>query len=516
TAPCSDACPLSLCIEGYVKNIAAGNFEDALKHVLAGTALPETVCRVCHRPCEDVCVTRDTTGPIPINELKRFVVTWAAEREQKKEPKRESREARGGDQEPSAESAAPHVAVVGAGPSGLTAASELRARGYDVTLFDRAERPGGLLASVLPAYRLPTDAIERDVARILSSGVVFRGGQTLGRDFTLGGLLADDYEAVYLAIGAHRSRSLDLPPAKSARPPELVAALPFLTSARSEPRRALAGPVLVIGGGDAAIDSARTALRLGADAVTIACLESRAEMPALPDQVALAEAEGISIVTEVAPLRLDDQAVAMKAVGGDSGDEVRIGAHLVISAIGQVPELTCLADDEIALEKTADGLLAVDAETGQTSHPQVFAGGDVVPGHRTVTEAMGSARRAAWAIDRSVRGVDVANERRPPPLPRRGEPNPAPRHSAPERRQVTEGRVFSDSDVALTEAEARAEAERCLACGLCGNCRACLDVFGCPALQPGAERVHIDASMCNGCNVCADMCPNNAISRNGP
>ena len=471
TSPCSDACPLSLCIQGYVKNIAAGLFEDALSHIMAGTALPETVCRVCHRPCEDVCVTRETSDAIRINDLKRFVVTWAAERAERdgRDDEEDGEEDGGGTPEPTVSEARVRVAVVGAGPSGLTAARDLRARGFDVTLFDAAERPGGLLTSVLPAYRLPPEAVQRDIDRVLSSGVVFRGGHALGRDFTLGGLLEDGHEAIYLAIGAHRSRSLDLPRPSSA--PKLLAALPFLTSARAEPGRSLLGPVLVIGGGDAAIDSARTALRLGAERVTIACLESRADMPALADQVALAQADGITLRNELKPVRFEERSVVFEVVGREH--EVSIEAHLVVAAIGQEPDLGCLSDDGVQLAKTADGLLDADAETGGTSHPRIFAGGDVTAGHRTVTEAMGDAMRAAWAIDRAVRGADVANRRRPPPRPRKR----------------VRGTVLDHERVApqrsLTEAEARAEAERCLACGLCGNCHACLDVFGCPALQSG-------------------------------
>ncbi len=240
-APCATACPLYLCIQGYAAHIAAGRYEDALELIMSGLPLPDSVCRVCDRPCEIVCVRAGVDEPVAINDLKRFVMDWADAQEEF--PYRPNVEAANGKQ----------VAVVGAGPAGLAASHELAMRGYAVRLYDSNTEPGGLLREGIPEYRLPVDVLNRDIQRILDLGVSFEGRRRLGAGLELDDLLEAN-DAVLLAIGGGADNTLELP----GTGPELISALAYLGDEVGS-----SGRVLVVGGGNSAVDSARTALRRG-------------------------------------------------------------------------------------------------------------------------------------------------------------------------------------------------------------------------------------------------------------
>ena len=527
-APCAMECPLGLCVQGYIGHIAAGQYRQALELIMSRCPLPDSVCRVCHRPCEPKCVLAGDDQPVAINDLKRFVMDWAAEREENSyDPPREP-------------DAAKKVAVVGAGPAGLAAAHDLRLRGYDVTLYDAADDPGGLLRSAIPEFRLPREAVQRDVARILGLGVKFVGGTVLGRDLHLDELLRDGHDAVFLALGAHRALGLGFGEDGLVETPHVVDALAYLSAARNGDPMTTHPRVAVVGGGNAAIDAARTARRLGAQKVVVAYRRRRHEMPALEHEVGEAETEGIDLRTQLQPVHLvqgDPGGLLCRRTEPGPSDasgrqspvlvpcsEVLLEADQVIVAIGQSPETDLLRVHDLPLERRPDGCLVVDPETAQTSHPSIFAGGDVAPGERTVTGAIAQGQRAAWGIDRILRGQAVADRRPPPP---RWEMWPRPpeghipvsdridrthrqraRELPIERRTVS----FEESIGTLTEDQARAEAARCAVCGQCGNCRACIDLFGCPAFHIDDEgRVQIDPSLCSGCGVCVQFCPSGAI-----
>ncbi len=516
-APCATLCPLNLCIQGYAAHIATGHYAEALELIMERLPLPDSVCRVCDRPCEDVCVRAPLDGAVAINDLKRFVMDWAAAHpEAPYAPAREAAHGRA-------------VAIVGAGPSGLAAAHDLALRGYGVTLYDEADAPGGLLRHGIPSYRLPLDALERDVARILELGVVFEGRTRLGRDVRLAELLSNGADAVYLAVGAQASRTLDLPPPPTGAP-VVIDALEFLRGAGDGVARGQG--VVVVGGGNAAIDAARSAVRHGAGSVALVCLETRDEMPAITDEIDHAAHEGVEVLSRRAVARVVEGGVEVVAIEleGDvfdvgrvrrvAGTEAVLEASCLVMAIGQVPDRSFLAPGDPDLASGAGGGLSVDAETLQTSDPRVFAGGDAAWGAGSVTGSIAAGLRAAWGIDRALRGADSADRRAPPPrvpaAPPPGRPGvarrePVGRHVPPQLEIGDRTTGFDEVIGALDEVSARAEAHRCMICGLCGNCRACVDTFGCPAFVMRDGLVEIEAGLCNGCGVCVDLCPNGAI-----
>ncbi len=521
-APCSTRCPLGLCIQGYANHIAAGQYEEALELIMARNPLPDSVCRVCHRPCESVCVRRELEGPIAVNDLKRFVVEWAAAEGVEYAPEMEPEHGR-------------RAAVIGAGPAGLAAAHDLRVRGYGVTVFDAADAPGGLLRSGIPAFRLPAEAVGRDVDRILGIGVEFVGGTVIGRDRTVSGLLGEGFDAVFVAVGASRPIVLDWVE-DVAGGPTVVDANDYLARARGAAGHVETGRrVAVVGGGNAAMDAARTAVRNGAESVTVLYRRSRSAMPALVDEVEAAEHEGVTLRTWIEPAGFGPSG-ALACVRTEPGDvdasgrawpvpvpgsEEEIDVDFVVVAAGQFADPAVLGED-LELERTERGALRVDPKTGGTSHPQVFAGGDFVPGPRMVTEAMAWGLRAAYGIDARLRGDEIAGQRAAPPLPEAWRPFATYEQQRPSRADhverarpkempFEEGAGFDEIVGVLPEADARREAARCMVCGTCSNCRACLDLFGCPAFFVADDRIHIDTQICTGCGVCAEFCPNRAI-----
>ncbi len=523
-APCASRCPLHLCVQGYAAHVAGGHYAEALELIMERLPLPDSVCRVCDRPCEDVCVRADSDGPVAINAVKRFVMDWAATSDVPYDPPREERNGLS-------------VTVVGAGPGGLAAAHDLALRGYDVRLLDAAPQPGGLLRYGIPRYRLPRTALARDIERILRLGVTFVGEQRLGRDVRLAQLLENGADAVFLATGAACAATLPLAGAGAEGRPPVVTALEFLagtsgSAGTSSGVSAKDARVVVIGGGNAAVDAARTALRRGARSVTIACLESRGEMPAIATEVEHAQREGVALlprtqitgltagVAQGVAVELRGEAFAIDAIEPVADSEREIPADLVVVAVGQTPDATAFGDLAPALVLAPDGSVEVDAETLASAHPRVFAGGDLIAGGRTVTGAIATGQRAAWGIDRALRGAEAADRRRPPPPVTPGAPPTrddarrahaeAP-HTPPETIVRGGGGELDEVVGVYDEADARDEAARCMICGTCGNCSACIDTFGCPAFVVRDGRPEIDAEICTGCGVCERFCPNGAI-----
>jgi indolepyruvate ferredoxin oxidoreductase alpha subunit len=487
TSPCSTECPLGICVPAYVGAMAAGEPDRALAAVTLRAALPSVCSHICHRPCEAACVLSDSGTAIAVNALKRTLTDRHLASPVARIPP-----------------AGLSVAVVGGGPAGLAAARELVRRGYAPTVFEAKERPGGMLEHAIPDYRMPRAALRRDIEAVLAEGVRYERGR-LGTDLSLAELRRRGFRATVLALGAQEGSRPALPGA------DLPGAVDALTFLAQRPSVALE-EVVIVGGGDVAVDGARTALREGASKVTLLCPEPEDELPAAPDALALACAEGTVVragraVTAVHAgpdgrvRRVAHRAVAGFARGPNgevrwdalTGDEEVLSASRVIFATGQNADLSGI--DLPGELLTARGWLAAD-EDGRTAIPDVFAAGDVVSGPSTVTAAMASGVRAAWAVDCSLSPPEkiVAPKAAPQPRPRRR----APHANGPQP--------------VLGEAAALAEAKRCLLCGLCKNCNTCTDVFSCPAIARSQEdRAAIDPELCTACGACVSVCPNGAI-----
>lgn len=483
TSSCAVECPVGICIPAYVGAMAAGEPERALAAVRLRTALPSACAYVCHRPCETVCVRAAEDRPVAVNRIKR----WLADHHLP-EP---------GAGKPAP--AGPRIAIVGAGPAGLAAARDLVARGLAPVLLDARERPGGMLEWAVPEYRMPREALRRDIGLVLAEGVAFRGGVKLGRDMSLEGLREEGFAAVLLATGTPLAPRLPIPGADL---PAAADALAFL----AEDGRIDGADVVVVGGGDVAVDCARLALRRGARAALLVCPEPRDDMRAAPDAVLAALDEGARLLDGRAALAFDGRTLRIAAIRGFRREGLRVaweglGAAEAVSA-SRIVFATGLAADVASLGLPANlalsgGFIVADGH-GRTAVPWLFAAGDVTLGPSTVTEALASGVRAAFAIhERLAAGAAV-----PPPAAPPRRPRPAVHvHATPE------------PDVLRTADAARSEAARCFLCGLCGNCNSCVELHACPAIgRSGPGTVpFIDPVLCTSCGGCVQICPSGAI-----
>lgn len=526
--PCVAACPANICVQGYIGLVAAGLYEEAYRLIRSRVPFPYVLGLVCPGPCEASCIRGDYDQPLAINALKRFAVERAGPAARR----RLLEELKAGIAENGSE-----VAVVGAGPAGLTCAHDLRLRGYAVTVYEALDRPGGLLLTGIPVYRLPREVLEQELEEIFDLGIEFVGGLRVGVGGKGGELsleaLLKEYKAVFLAAGAQHAVKLNIPGEGAEGVWE---ALSFLKEVNlgGRPRGELGPAVAVIGGGDAAVDSARVALRLGAERVSILYRRSRAEMPAHAAQLEQAEAEGVELLERVAPVRFIAEAGRLRAIElvrmelGEpdasgrprpvpiAGSEFVLEAETALVAAGQRPEVGLLQG--LGLELDEAGLPRLD-QNMMTSVEGLFAGGDFATGPATVIAAIAAGKRAAAGIDLYLRSerarpsyfvslADLEKGERYHPQEVTRQARAVPLQAPPAARRGD----FRQVELGLDEGEALAEAQRCLACGLCANCNACLDTFGCPALSlDEAGRIAVDEVLCTGCGVCPQLCPNDAL-----
>ncbi len=436
------------------------------------------VCgRVCNHPCEKVCKRGDIDDPIAVSSLKRFAADW---------------EVKQGKLAPPAFIEKPKniaVAVVGAGPAGLNAAYQLGRRGYRVTIFESLPVAGGMLAVGIPDFRLPRAVFEHDIRFICQHNVEIVTGKRLGKDFTLDELFRQGYKAVFLGLGAHVDQRLGLPGADTGG---VLAGVEFLRRANLGERVEVGERVAVIGGGNVGIDAARMALRHGAKHVTIVYRRTREEMPASVEEIEEAEEEGIELMFLLAPTRIVTgngkvsgiECVRMSLGEYDEsgrakpvpvpGSEFVIEADTVLSAIGYVPDLSCLPGDVLS-ERSRNGTLPVDPVTMATAVQGVFAAGDMVSGASTVVEAMAGGYRAAISIDRYLKGQDLykdrvyraerrANAARPEDDGEKGaEKGRSEMGRLPAGERV---KGFAEVNTGFGEEAALCEAKRCLRCDL--------------------------------------------------
>jgi NADH-quinone oxidoreductase subunit F len=476
-APCQSACPLGTEAWRYVAHIQRGEYEEAYRVIREANPFPSVCARVCHHPCEERCrLGSSGSQPVAIRALKRFITDHVDPSAYR--PLR--------DLHPGAEAVS--VAVVGAGPAGLTAAHLLSLRGYQVSVYEAAAEPGGMLMAAIPAYRLPKDILRREIDSLLNENITLHTGKGLGRDFTLDSLFASGVKAVFLSTGAWESKELDL---GQAGLPGIYEALPFLQAANLEGKELARGKVAVIGGGNAAVDAARMARRQkGVESVTILYRRSREEMPAFAEEVEAAIQEGIRIEPFVSPLRIVSQEGKPTALGclrnrpGERemsgrrkpvpvpGSGYMVPLDTLIIAVGEVPERKGLSSPE--MEITDQGNIRVDPVTLETGWPGVFAGGDAATGPNTVVEAIAAGKRAALIIDRYLRGVKMKQPGKSllpsvflaPPPSTAPDPPPSRRVKIPLLPVEARALSFAEVEKCLSAEEAGAEAKRCLRCDL--------------------------------------------------
>ncbi|MDR3570282.1 MAG: FAD-dependent oxidoreductase [Syntrophobacteraceae bacterium] len=492
TAPCRLTCPAGVNVQGYTQLIGLGKYKEAVELIMERLPLPGVLGRVCPHVCESSCRRTEVDTPISIRELKRF----AADRvgpEDIQIPRIEDRPER--------------VAVIGAGPAGLTAAYYLRLKGYGVAIFEALPAAGGMLKVGIPDYRLPPEVLDREIEHILGLGISLETGKRLGEDFTIEDLRQRGFQAIFVGIGAHKPLKLNI--AGEHDFSAVVQATDFLRETNLGRREAPGKRVLVLGGGNVAIDAARTSLRLGSKEVTIVYRRTREEMPAYGEEIEEALLEGIKIAYLTAPVAvegLDGKITGLRCVKNElgppdesgrrrpvpkEGSEFVIECDAVVPAIGQEPDSQCCIAS--GLEVGRRGRISASSRFGQTSAPDVFAAGDAVLGPATVIEAVGAAREAAEAIDRFLRGEELEAQA-PKAVAENGGnwreipkdvvhyPRASGRMLEPEMARSS----FAEVNLGLSEEAAMAEAAKCLNCGVCSECMECVRA---------CERGAIDHSM---------------------
>lgn len=492
--PCKQACPIHQDAAGYIALIRMGKFREACALLRRTNPLPSICGRVCYHPCEAECNRGSVDAPLAIQHLKRFLTDWEAQHLDEPEP-------------PSIETKhAEQVAVIGAGPAGLTAAHDLALAGYSVTVFEATDVVGGMLWLGLPAYRCPRDIVMRDIRYIEKLGVRFVSNRALGRDFSIQELFERGFKAIFVAVGAHRGFALNVPGEEL---DGVISGIEYLRNVNLNLWQKTGQRVAVVGGGNTAIDAARTALREGAE-VTILYRRTREEMPAEEDELDDALAEGVAIRWLIAPTAIlgeNGHVRAVRCVDMRLGEPDASGRRRpvplphterelvfdqVITAISQQPDKDWAAatngNGRDKMHFTEWNTVEVHPDSLQTDVPGVFAGGDVVLGPSTVVEAMAQGRRAAEAIHKYLRGrpLDDFETHMPPPEPRKAfesRPHPyapvyadtprMPRVRMPQRPVPERVRDYREVNLGLSEEQARREAGRCLNCGICVECYEC-------------------------------------------
>jgi len=490
-APCQLTCPVRLDVREYVGLIASGNYEESLALIRKKLPFPATIGRICTRPCEDTCLRgKEMEEPLAICQLKRFVADQEIEAG-KPIPIEKAAQAR-----------EEKVAVVGGGPAGLTAAYHLAREGYPVTLFEAQDKLGGMLRYGIPQYRLPREILDREIQAILDHGVDVEYGKLVGQDIPFESLTGEmGYKAVFIGVGAWEGMKLRI---EGEDAEGVMPGVQFLRDINAGKEVPLQGKIAVIGGGNVAIDAARSALRLGAKQVDLYYRRTRSEMPAHPEEVQAAMDEGVHMHFLVTPVRVETsgaratglQLLRMKLGEPDAsgrqrpipidGSEFTVSADVVLPAIGQGVNLP-YDPEKSGIKSTRWRTVKVDPLTMETSAPGIFAGGDAERGAYIAIDAVGGGARAAESIHRYLRGEDVRAGREPEERIPVEDARPGFDYGLRERMPHMDLNYrihsFKEVETGFSEEQAVREAERCLNCRKCLGCGICEDVCEAKALN---------------------------------
>jgi NADPH-dependent glutamate synthase beta subunit-like oxidoreductase len=501
--PCNAGCPAGENIQAWLAQIQAGRPEEAWRELVRDNPLPAVHGRVCYHPCETACNRADLDSAVSIHGVERFLGDLALER--------------GWRLDPPAAPSGHRVLVIGAGPSGLSAAYHLARLGHAVEIRDASDEPGGMMRYGIPTYRLPRDVLAGEIERIAALGVRITCGHRvadLSAERHEGG-----FDAVFVAIGAHLSKRVEIPAREAGR---IVDAVSFLHSVASGERPVIGRRVAIYGGGNTAMDAARVARRLGAEETLIVYRRTRGQMPAHADEAEDAEREGVRInwlrtITAIDGPELTVEVMELDPSGRPQGTGrfETLAADTVILALGQRTESDFLRQVP-GVEFTPDGTVVVSASL-MTGCPGVFAGGDMVPSERTVTLGVGHGKKAARHIDAYLRDAVVVRPAKHDVITfDRLHPwyfGVADRRDQPEREPAARIADFTEVVGGLDGTQASFEAGRCLSCGNCFECDGCLGA--CPedaVVKLGAgNRYRIDLDRCTGCAECYEQCPVHAI-----
>lgn len=501
--PCNAGCPAGENIQEWLRLIKAGQHEAAWRQLTADNPFPAIHGRVCYHPCETACNRKDLDAAVSIHSVERYLGDLALERSWRFEtPSRDSGR---------------RVLIIGAGPSGLSAAYHLRRLGHEVEIHDSADAPGGMMRYGIPEYRLPRDVLDAEVARITDMGVVIRNNTPVTD--LLATQVAGRFDAVFVAIGAHLSKRVDIPSADATR---MVDAVSFLRDVAKGERPVIGRRVAVYGGGNTAMDAARVARRLGAEESVIVYRRTVEQMPAHTEERESAEQEGVTMnwlrtITEMGEEDLTVEIMELDEEGRahGTGRFEKLAADTVILAVGQEADTGFLhAIPGMIFDRD---VVRVDPDTLMTNVPGIFAGGDMVPSERTVTVGVGHGKKAARCIDKWL-NLDVAPRDPKHPLVHLDQMNlwyfgGHTRRVQAEQAPETRVSDFGEIVAGLSPKEAEFEARRCLSCGNCFECDGCYGA--CPEdavikLGPG-NRYRFDYERCTGCATCYEQCPVHAI-----
>jgi len=498
TSPCKTECPAHIAIQGYIKLASQGKYREALELIKRENPFPAVCGRICPRKCESACTRGDIDEPLAIDEIKKFIAEQDMKQDQRYIPKKRHEYGK-------------KIAIVGAGPAGLSCAFYLAIDGYQVTVFEKEKALGGMLTLGIPSFRLEKDVVNAEIEVLRELGVTFKTGIEVGKDITLKELRKQGYEAFYLAIGAQAGRRLGI---EGEDAKGVISGVDFVRDVNLGKDIQLSGNVVVIGGGNVAIDVARNATRVGAAKVDMFCLENRKQMPALSEEIEEAEEEGITINNSWGPKRIIAENGKVTGIefrkctsvfdasgrfnpSYDDQDVITVKADHILLSIGQAIDWGNLLEGS-KVELNPNKTIKVDPLTYQTAEPDIFAGGDAYTGPRFAIDAIAAGKQGAISIHRFVQpgqSLVIGRDRREYHSLDKDNLNlngydSMPRQKAMHEEVTKQMSAFKDIRLTFTEEQMKKETERCLSCGA----------------------TVVDEFQCVGCGACTTRCKFDAIS----